>query len=129
MHAAPRCLIGADLIHQANPCLLFQHGAVLVITHMRFCHGWDDIQQGTPCAGANVGLLSQTQHFRMTWRNFQQFVDAVACGVIFITRQLQANAGDFDRDRIVSRQLGGALQMLIGAGFITALLAASAASR
>jgi hypothetical protein len=35
----------------------------------------------------------------MTRRDLQQLIDAVAGGVVFITRQLQAYAGDFDRYR------------------------------
>ena len=58
----------------------------------------------------------------MTWRHFQQFIYAVACGVIFITRQLQANASDFYRDRIISGQFGSTLKVLVGTSFVTALL-------
>ena len=58
----------------------------------------------------------------MTRGNFQQLIDAMARSVIFITRQLQANASDFHRDQVIARQLGGALQMLVGPRFIAALL-------
>ena len=58
----------------------------------------------------------------MTWRHFQQFIYAVACGVIFITCQLQANASDFYRDRIISGQFGSTLKVLVGTSFVTALL-------
>ena len=58
----------------------------------------------------------------MTRRDLQQLVDAVAGGVVFITRQLQAYAGDFDRYQVVAGELCRALQMLVGAGFIATLL-------
>ena len=58
----------------------------------------------------------------MTWRNFQQAIDTVTRRVIFIARQLQANARDFYRNRVAVGQLCRPLQMLIGAGFVTALL-------
>lgn len=58
----------------------------------------------------------------MTWRHFQQFVYAVACGMVFITRQLQTNTGDFDWDRIISGEFGCAFKVLISASFITTLL-------
>ena len=42
--------------------------------------------------------------------------------MVFITRQLQTYAGDFDRNQVVAGELGGALQMLVGASFIPSLL-------
>ncbi len=38
------------------------------IADVRFRHGWDDISKGFPCAGANIGLLRQTQNFRVPRR-------------------------------------------------------------
>ena len=54
-----------------------------------------------PGAGTNVGLLGEAQDLRMTRGDLQQLVDTVAGGVVFITCQLQAYAGDFDRNQVV----------------------------
>ena len=58
----------------------------------------------------------------MTRRDFQQTVDAVASRVILIACQLQTNARDFHRNRVAVSQLSRSLQVLISAGFVTALL-------
>ena len=92
------------------------------IADVSFHHRRNDVQQRLPGAGAGVCLFGEAQHFRMTRGNFQQLIDAMARSVIFITSQLQANASDFHRDQVIARQLGGALQMLVGPRFIAALL-------
>lgn len=58
----------------------------------------------------------------MARRYLQQFIYAVARGMVLIARQLQADTRDLNRDRVVAREFCRTFQMLVCARFVTTLL-------